>query len=117
VAAAASALISGDVTRVSGANRYDTAAKVAEFGVGQGWGTCSFVGIATGEDFADALAGGVLTGMNRGVMLLTRPTALSAPTAAALSSSCTVITELVIYGGEAAVSDAVRAEIAALLGG
>mgnify|MGYP001034767268 CR=1 FL=1 len=46
--------------RIAGATRYDTAAEVAEYGVGiagLGWNR---VGIATGENYPDALAGGVL---------------------------------------------------------
>ncbi len=100
------------VRRLAGANRYATAVEVATYGVqnaGLGWNR---VGIATGENFPDALAGGVLQGKQGSVMLLTRSTALSTPTRDALVANKGVIDSVTFFGGANAVSDAVRTEVA-----
>jgi putative cell wall-binding protein len=74
----------GNVARLAGDTRYSTAVAIASWGVsdaGLGWDR---VGIATGQDYPDALAGGVLQGKVGSVMLLTLPTTLHASTATAL---------------------------------
>ena len=65
------------VQRVGGANRYETAAMIAQEGVEAGL-TWNGVGIASGESFPDALAGGSVAGLQRTVVLLTTPDALNA---------------------------------------
>ncbi|HZL05461.1 MAG TPA: cell wall-binding repeat-containing protein, partial [Coriobacteriia bacterium] len=61
-------------TRLSGANRYDTAIAVATYGVANAGLSWNRLAIATGQNFPDALAGGVLQGKSGSVLLLT-PTA------------------------------------------
>ncbi|MDO8942018.1 MAG: cell wall-binding repeat-containing protein, partial [Desulfobacterales bacterium] len=67
------------VSRLAGANRYETAAVIATKGLEFWWGTAGYVGIATGTDFPDALGGGAVCGSRGGVLLLTDPKNLSAP--------------------------------------
>jgi len=105
--------LGGTVDRWSGADRYATAAVVADNAVLAGWATWNYVGLTTGTNFPDALGGGAATGANGGVMLLTAPTALSPATQAALSANADLIDLVNLFGGTAAVSgdvlDAVQA--------
>jgi putative cell wall-binding protein len=90
-----------DVVRVSGSDRYATAAAFSS-SFGRTGGT---VYLATGADFADALVAGAAAGADAGSLLLTRPTSLPAATAAELSRIDP--DRIIIVGGTAAVSDAV----------
>ena len=94
--------------RIQGANRYATAVAVGEGG--KSWGTLAWdgVGITTGQAFPDALSGGVLQGKRGAPMLLTSPTVLSAETAAALVLYRGEIDNVTFFGGDSAVSPAVR---------
>jgi putative cell wall-binding protein len=95
-------------TRLSGANRYDTAVVVATYGVanaGLGW---NMVALATGENFPDALAGGVLQGEDGSALLLTPTSSLNANVAAKLTANKASISEVRFLGSTAAVSQAVR---------
>ena len=65
--------------RWAGDDRYETASTVAEGGWDNGFGSFDYVGVATGTDYPDALAGGVAAGANGGVVLLTNPTSLPSP--------------------------------------
>jgi len=101
----------GDVDRLAGLSRYATAVAIADWGVaeaGLGWNR---VGIATGENYPDALAGGVLQGKVGSVMVLTLPTSLRAETQAALSANAADIDTVTFFGGTGAVSDAVRTAV------
>lgn len=101
--------------RYGGTNRYTTAALVAQAGfdgMGMLW---SRPAIATGEDFPDALAGGVLQGSDYSVMLLTPPNQLHSAAAAALKANAQSIYELRFLGGKAAISAATRTAATALL--
>jgi putative cell wall-binding protein len=96
-----------DVDRLAGASRYATAVAIAEWGVTEGLGW-DRVGIATGENYPDALAGGVLQGKVGSVMVLTLPTSLRAETQAALTANADAIDTVTFFGGTGAVSTAVR---------
>src|SRR5690606_4499747 len=65
------ALTGATVTRLSGVNRYATAAVIAEE-----FSSASVVYVATGENFPDALAGAARAGALDGPVLLTRPGSL-----------------------------------------
>lgn len=97
------ALGSANVIRRGGANRYETAALVAQFGVSEGM-NWNGVGIATGWNFPDALAGGAMLGALDSVMLLTTPDALHPEAYARLSSNNAKIDTLHVVGGVSAVS-------------
>jgi putative cell wall-binding protein len=99
---------SANVTRLSGANRYDTAAMAAQLGVNAGmrWdGT----GLATGLNFPDALSGGAMLGKFNSVMLLTRPDTLAGEARTKLYNNRAAIDTLFIFGDTNAVSAAVEA--------
>jgi|GEM_PF-6215177 len=106
---------SAHVTRLAGNDRYKTAVAVATYAVAQAGHTWNSVGITTGQNFPDALAGGVLQGVTGSVMLLTPSTTLSADAAAALAANKDCITSVTVYGGGSAVSDVVRAAVASAL--
>gem|GEM_PF-6449940 len=105
------------VTRVSGANRYETATAVVTYGVSQMWASYTEVGVASGETFPDALGGGAVMGAKGGVMVLTRPTALPIETSSFLTlhAGAGHIDGAVVFGGTAAVSDTVRIAVYDLL--
>ncbi|MCL2503580.1 MAG: cell wall-binding repeat-containing protein [Coriobacteriia bacterium] len=94
------------VRRVAGATRYETAQKIAEYAFDNSLATKNFIGVATGLNFPDALAGGAATGERGGILVLTTPDALSANWAAYLPSAYTGLRPNVqIYGGSNVVSD------------
>nr|WP_272914465.1 cell wall-binding repeat-containing protein [Ornithinimicrobium cavernae] len=92
------------VTRVAGADRYETAAELAaEYGDLTG-----NVVVATGADFADALSAGQLGDP----LLLTHPGHLTQATATALSDASSVT----IIGGHLAVSSKTEHQLLDVLG-
>lgn len=115
VASAVEAMSGVTTHRMAGADRYATAVVVANTADAQGWGTWSFVGIATGTNFPDALGGGVATGVNGGMLLMTSPTTLSPATMTAIQAHADTITRVEIFGGTSAVSLGVSNAIAALI--
>jgi putative cell wall-binding protein len=103
------------VTRIAGASRYDTDKAVVETP------PASFVGsvggektalLASGTRFPDALAGGALAYGAALPILLTDPASLSPQAAAAITDLG--IQQVVILGGEAAVSGSVESAVSAL---
>jgi putative cell wall-binding protein/surface antigen len=100
----------GAVERIAGADRYETAAKIADRAVAEGlqWEGAA---IAVGTDFPDALAGGVLQGRSRSVLLLTQGTKLADAVRARLASDCAEVRSLRYLGGNSAVSCAVKATV------
>jgi putative cell wall-binding protein len=102
--------------RLQGVNRYVTAVAIASYGVTDAGHTWDRVGIATGQDYPDALAGGVLQGKVGSVMLLTTPTTLHAATVTALTANAGAIDTVTFFGGTGVVSPAVRAAALAASG-
>src|SRR5690606_10681078 len=95
-----------DLTRVGGDDRYDTAARLAGYyPAGQ-----DKVYLASGQTFADALAGAALAGHEQRPMLLARADRLAPSTLAQLQRLRP--REIVVVGGSAAVSDAVARQAA-----
>lgn len=119
--AAVSAAVESDlkksftVDRLDGTDRYATAAVISAFAVDEAGHTWDRVGITTGLNFPDALAGGVLQGRAGSVMLLTRPDLLSPATATRLSSNKAEIETVTFFGGANAVSPAVRVSVDQML--
>jgi len=102
-------------TRLSGANRYDTAVKVAAYGVANAGLAWDKVAIATGQNFPDALAGGVLQGSHGSVLLLTPTASLNDGVAAVLSTNKASIFEVRFLGSTAAVSQTARNQVTNIL--
>jgi len=101
---------SGVASRISGPDRYATAAAVSASRWGANVPTTAFV--ATGLNFADALAAVPLAGLMDVPLLLTDPRSLSAAAAAELQRLDP--SEVIILGSSGAVSDVVRSQIQAL---
>lgn len=97
--------------RLAGDNRYDTARVVAAYGISDGGLSWDGVAIATGENFPDALAGGVLQGTSGSVLLLTPSKSLNAGVAGVLAANKAVIGEVRFLGGEGAISTPVRTAV------
>ncbi|MGB4593595.1 MAG: cell wall-binding repeat-containing protein [Coriobacteriia bacterium] len=103
-------------TRIAGSNRYATAAAVAQYGVslGMSWNN---VGVATGENFPDALCAGPLVGSKNAVLLLTTSATLSSNASSALGAHKAEIAQYYLFGGVGSLSAAVRSQIATVLEG
>lgn len=92
-----------NVVRAGGADRYETAVRVAQVGIDAGM-TWNGVGIATGAAFPDALTGGAMLGAGNSVLLLSTPRGLSPTSEAALGTNAGVINIVHVFGGESAIS-------------
>lgn len=104
-----------DYVRYGAGSRYATAALVATHGfegMGMLW---SRPAIATGEDFPDALAGGVLQGSDYSLLLLTPKDSLDPATAQVLEDNSQRIYEMRFLGGLNAVDADTRDDVRALL--
>ena len=99
----------GEVERLGGATRYETALLVAESGFDAG---ARVAYLASGEDFPDALAGGVAAALDDAPVLLTHPDVLSPEVATYLADLAPE--RIVLLGGVEAVSESV-ASAAALI--
>ncbi|GAC1540197.1 MAG: hypothetical protein NVS3B12_26930 [Acidimicrobiales bacterium] len=103
------------VARIGGTDRYDTAAQVAQAPGADVVGTLGSFGktaiVATGLNFADALAGGPVAYSAALPLLLTDPSTLPATTNSALDKLA--IKHVVILGGTAAVGSTVEAALTA----
>ncbi len=95
------------VLRWDGVDRYATCATVGREAKNRRWAGAGFVGLATGEDFPDALAGGISCGQEYGVLMLTRPTSLPDATKSFLTDHKVGISELEVFGGTGVVSQTV----------
>lgn len=96
-----------DQSRISGADRYDTASKT----IGDDEQTASVV-LSSGEGFADALSATYLTTGKAGGLLLTKKNSLPDVTKATILQAQTCV--VYITGGTAAVSQHVENQITAL---
>ncbi|MHB1018167.1 MAG: cell wall-binding repeat-containing protein [Coriobacteriia bacterium] len=92
-----------NVVRAGGINRYETAALIAQVGIDAGM-TWDGVGVATGEDFPDALAGGAMLGARNSVLLLSTPSTLNAYAELSLLMNAPGINTVNIFGGIGAIS-------------
>jgi len=101
--------------RIWGANRYETSAEVATIGYDGLGMLMSRPALATGENFPDALAGGVLQGDDCSPLLLTRGASLSPEAADVLEDYKDMIYEIRYLGGTSVLTPEVRAAARALL--
>lgn len=110
---AATALPAGSVQHLVGADRYTTAAYVAE----SHFGAQTAVGIAAGTGFADALSGGVLAARLNAPLLLTLPSGLpGGETSGYVHWFSGSISDAVVFGGPGAVSASVVAQLQGAIG-
>jgi putative cell wall-binding protein len=100
--ASASAVPSFSIARLAGANRFATAAAIAQATFPSG---ASTVVLSTGTSFPDALAGNFLAGNLGAPILLTSPTGTT-PTPTLAELAALHASRIVVLGGTAAVSAA-----------
>lgn len=101
------AALADDVHRIDGANRYETAANIATWARDEYYADFGVTGIATGDDFADALSGGAAIGRRGGVLLLTPAAAVHPACEGAIVDNAGEIRSLVVIGGPSALSQSV----------
>jgi len=96
----------GNVTRIAGADRYETSRLVAASGV---FGTPATIYVATGRNFPDALSGGAAAAAAHSPLILVDGSAatIDAPTRALLAGTAKVV----IVGGTPSVSAGIEAAI------
>ncbi|MGA1748102.1 MAG: S8 family serine peptidase, partial [Ilumatobacteraceae bacterium] len=98
-------------TRVAGADRYETAAKLSASSFTSG---VAVAYVVTGEKFPDALAAGAAAGRSGGPVLLTRLNSLPSVTATELKRLAPK--RVIVVGGTAVVSDLVIDAIKSTVG-
>ena len=104
-----------NITRLSGATRYETSTKIADFKLKSGLGfTMDGVMLATGNNFPDALSAGPLAGRSHSPLLLVDPGA--SYVSSYLSNYKGQVRSATVVGGAAAVPERDRATIARVLG-
>ena len=100
------------LTVVKGDDRFITASMVAR----TFFGGPQVVGIATGYDFPDALAGGALAGSVGGPLLLTGPTAIPTETADYLRNASGSVSDAIMFGGPAVLDEGLKNQVGELIG-
>lgn len=106
----------GPVTteRLAGANRYDTAVAVSSQFASFNSGAGTYVYLASGENYPDALSAGPAAAARNAPLLLTPRGAL--PTAVRAELQRLQPETVIIVGGSAVVSDAVAADVGSIVG-
>lgn len=99
------------VERLAGGDRYETNVNANTYLVG---GPKSLV-LATGANFADALAGGALAAYTKGTLVLTKPGELPASALAYITPARTTVEAGYVLGGAAAVDPGIDSSLAKLL--
>lgn len=98
-------------TAIVGGDRFATAALVAS----QFFPSPSVVGIATGSNFPDALAGGSFMGELGGPILLTSPLALQSADGLYVGQNNATLAQAFLFGGAATLSPLVATQVGAAL--
>ncbi|MHB8925510.1 MAG: cell wall-binding repeat-containing protein [Coriobacteriia bacterium] len=98
------------VSRIAGTDRYATALAIAAYAQANAGFTWIRPGLATADDFADALAAAPLLGQRRSPLLLAPRAGLTDRTTAELYSRRTAVDGFVCFGGSAALPLHVRQE-------
>ncbi|MBN2248059.1 MAG: cell wall-binding repeat-containing protein [Coriobacteriia bacterium] len=102
-------------TRVGGADRYETSAALAAYAHEHGILPGRVI-VATGRDFPDALAAGVLGGRSRAPVLLVGSGAIPESVGAYLAAHSGTLSDLWIIGEPDVVSTAIANELALIAG-
>lgn len=92
---------------IKGTDRYATASAVA----GTFFSSPATIGIATGENFPDALAAGALLSHTGAPLVLTATSSLSASTSSYLARLTGSAVQVHVFGGTSAISAAVQTAI------
>jgi len=98
---------------VSGGDRFATSALVAE----KFFTNPTVVGVATGWNFPDALAGAGAMGVKGGPVLLSDPVVLPSADALYLTNQASSITQALLFGGRASLSDAIARTVSNQING
>ena len=104
-----------DVERLWGTTRYATALAIAEYAETEEDFSWDGLALATGQNFPDALSGGVLCGRRGTVLLLTPGSQLHGGVADSLTDRADAVGTVFYLGGTGAVSQAVRDSVASIL--
>jgi putative cell wall-binding protein len=105
------ALCPGAIGRLGGANRYETAKLVVNFGFAGQAIDLDTLGIAVGTKFPDALAAGAALGGYGSPIMLTDGTSLSSATATFLDSHAYEVGRLNVFGSTDSISNSVMTAI------
>ena len=103
------------VGRVSGADRYETATRLADRAL-QAGADGGRVWVVSGTAFPDALASGPAAWTRDALIVLTDPQALSERTESWLQAHADTIDEAVVIGGPDAIARAVDDQVRAAIG-
>lgn len=98
-----------EVERIAGANRYETAKKVADKFITPA--PTIGVSIASGENFPDALSGGVHAAMNSQPLLLVRSSEVPGPTKDYLVNNADTVDDGFVYGGTVPIPQTIVDEL------
>ncbi len=101
-----------NVTRIGGADRYETSALLTDWAVAEFGLDYAHVALASGNTYADALAGGPLQGRTGSVLMLTRKNSLPAAVKSRIEANASAVEEIRFLGGPAVVAKSVWAEAA-----
>jgi putative cell wall-binding protein len=104
------AATAGATERLAGPDRFATALAVATYAETNAGFTWARPGIATSDDFADGLTGGVLLGKRKAPLLPTPRAGLPDRIASALYSHRATVATFTVFGGTSAVPAHVRQE-------
>lgn len=115
VQAAVDALPGVAVDRWAGSDRYSTGVTVVVRSMDVWDISMTDIGFASGAGYADALAGGAVMAHRGGPLLLTAPSALSAPVAGLVGDNAGAVERVEYFGGVGALSAAVPATVDALV--
>lgn len=111
-AAAAAGIDAGAVARIAGADRFETAIRIAEsLGTTPGAG----VTVVSGENYPDAVSAASFSAMRGMPILLTKSTELNGHTRRFIAARSAETTSAVIVGGTAVISSQVEAALATMV--
>ena len=111
VAFAGSVSGSGRADRIAGETRFDTSAQLAAWAVSRGYLSWDGAAFATDALPYDALAGGVLQGKSRSVVLMVDGASGSGPAVSAAAAHRGSISSIRFFGGELSISANARRNI------
>ena len=111
VAFAGSVAACGRAERIAGETRFDTSAQLATWAVSRGYLSWDLAAFATDALPYDALAGGVLQGRSRSVVLMVDGASGSGAAVSAAASNRASISRVRFFGGEISISLLARQNI------